>query len=124
MLGVMKYLLLVCLLFANSCGNGSRTRASGPERISADREAHLRPVIVYMDAFIRDHKRLPTQEEFRAGTVSMDKMLVLHDRTHPYAASKGAKSETDYMVGVWRADWYHYYKSWDKSFLNGSDEKL
>ena len=54
----------------------------------------------------------------------MDNMLILHDRTNKYAASKGAKSETDYMVGIWRADWFHYYKSWDQSFLNGSDERF
>lgn len=66
--------------------------------------------------------RLPTEGEFRAGTAAMDQMLILRDRTNKYAASKGAKTETDYMVGIWRTDWYHYYKSWDKSFLNASDE--
>jgi hypothetical protein len=77
-----------------------------------------------MDSFLQEHNRLPTKKEFRAGTRSIDGMLVLRDRTDKYAASKGAKSETDYMVGIWRADWYHYYKSWDRSFLNGSDERF
>lgn len=49
-------------------------------------------------------------------------MLVLLDRSNKYAASKGAKEVNDFMVGIWRADWYHYYKSWDKQFLNGYDE--
>jgi hypothetical protein len=120
----MKYLLLACAFFVSSCGDSSRTVVSNPDRISADREARLQPVIRYMDAFIREHQRLPTQDEFRSGTVSMDTMLVLRDRAHPYAASQGARAEADYMVGIWRADWYHYYKSWDKSFLNGSDEKF
>lgn len=121
---LMRYLLLLCLLFVNSCRDNSRSTISNPDRISANREVRLQPVIRYMDDFIRDHHRLPTQDEFRAGTASMDTMLVLHDRSHAYTASHGAKTETDYMVGIWRADWYHYYKSWDGSFLNGSDEKF
>jgi hypothetical protein len=112
-LGVMRYLPLVCMLCLFSCGE---------DRISQEREARLQPVIRYMDAFIKKHHRLPTQDEFRADTHGMDTMLVLKDHTDKYAVSKGAKSETDYMVGCWRADWYHYYKSWDNSFLNGSDE--
>ena len=108
----MRYLLLVCLLCLSSCG----------DRISRDREARLQPVIRYMDTFIKEHHRLPTEDEFRVGTKGMDTMLILRDHTDKYAASNGAKSETDYMVGCWRVDWHHYYKSWDKSFLNGSDE--
>jgi hypothetical protein len=118
----MRYLFLVCLLFLSSCGKNPSSPISNPDRISTDREAKLQPVIRYMDAFIKEHQRLPTQDEFRVDTEKMAWMLVLKDRTDKYAASKGAKSETDYMVGCWRADWYHYYKSWDKSFLNGSDE--
>ncbi len=107
-------LLLFCFVCLCSC--------DGNDRISRDREAKLQPVIRYMDTFIHEHHRLPTQDEFRADTAKMDSMLILRDRTDKYAASKGAKSELDYMVGIWRADWNHYYKSWDKSFLNGSDE--
>src|SRR5204862_312786 len=90
--------LLVCLLCFCSCG----------DRIGRDREARLQPVIQYMDAFVKEHHRLPTQDEFQVGTKVMDRMLILRDRTDKYAASKGAKSETDYMVGCWRADWFHY----------------
>ena len=108
----MRYLLFLCLFCLCACG----------DRISRDREARLQPVIGYMDSFIKQHHRLPRQDEFRAGTAAMDSMLIFKDRTDKYAASKGAKSDLDYMVGTWRADWYHYYKSWDKSFLNGSDE--
>jgi hypothetical protein len=109
----MRPLVLLCLLFLGSCDN---------RRISRDREARLQPVISFMDNFLQEHHRLPTQNEFSTGTRSLGNMLVLRDRTNKYAASKGAKSETDYMVGIWRADWYHYYKSWDRSFLDGSDE--
>jgi hypothetical protein len=112
------------LLFLNSCGNNPTSAVSGPDRISQDREAKLKPVIAYVDGFIKDHSRLPTAEEFRAATASMAHILILRDRTDPYAASTGAKTDLDYMVGIWRADWFHYYKSWDRSFLNGSDEKL
>ena len=93
-----------------------------PDHISPDREARLRPVIRYIDRFIEDHGRLPTQEQFQAKADEMDEMLVLKDRTDAYAAKQGATKETDYMVGIWRADWFHYYKSWDRSFLNGHDE--
>ena len=48
--------------------------------------------------------------------------LVLRDRTSKYATSKGAKTETDYMVGTWSGESFYYYKSWDRSFLPGSDE--
>jgi len=75
-----------------------------------------------MDAFIKQHHRLPTQAEFRTGTATIDQVAVLRDHNDKYAASKGAKTDTDYMIGVWRVDWYHYYKSWDKSFINASDE--
>jgi hypothetical protein len=77
----MRYLLLFCLLFVSSCGDGARTTVPNPDRISVDREARLQPVIRYVDGFIKDHQRLPTQDEFRAGTASMDPMLVLRDRT-------------------------------------------
>ena len=30
--------------------------------------------------------------------------------------------DLDYMVGIWRGERYHYYKSWDKRFLNVSEE--
>jgi hypothetical protein len=91
-------------------------------RISEDREARLQPVIKYVDGFIKEHHRLPTKDEFETNTAKIDPMLTFKDRSDKYAAKKGAKTELDYMVGIWRADWYHYYKSWDKTFLNGSDE--
>jgi hypothetical protein len=110
----MRYLLLLGLVCLCSCDAG--------DTIGREREARLQPVIRYMDTFIKEYHRLPTQDEFQAGTKGMDRILVLKDHTDKYAAGKGAKSEMDYMVGCWRADWFHYYKSWDKSFLNGSDE--
>ncbi|MGE0606653.1 MAG: hypothetical protein AB7O62_05960 [Pirellulales bacterium] len=113
---VVPLLLLLALYVVDSS-----SRAAG-DRISAAREAELKPVIRYMEAFIRDHHRLPTGEEFRAGTAGMGRRFVLSDRTDTYAASKGAKGELDYLIGTWRVDWYHYYKSWDNSFLNGHDE--
>ena len=96
----------------------------GRDHISQDREKRLRPVTAYMDTFIRVHHQLPTQNEFQADTATLNPMLVLRDHTDAYAARQGCKADTDYMVGIWRADWYHYYKSWDHSFLKGSDEPL
>lgn len=115
--GLTKAILLILLgvFFVVVCGK---------DRISKDAEARLEPVIVYMDAFLKKHHRLPTKEEFESGTAKLHGMLILRDRSSPYAASKGAKAETDYMIGTWRADWYHYYKSWDRSFLNGYDERF
>lgn len=117
LLSIMRYLLFLCVLFVSSCG-----KTSSPDRITVDREARLQPVIQYMETFVQDHHRLPTRDEFQVGTAGMNSNLILKDRTDPYAARKGAKADTDYMVGIWRADWYHFYKSWDKSFLNGADE--
>ena len=48
--------------------------------------------------------------------------FVLLDRSNEYANRKGARAETDYMVGDWGSDWFYYYKSWDRSFIDGSDE--
>ncbi len=112
---IMKCCLLLSILSLCSCTNA---------RITRDREARLRPVIEYIDAYINKHRELPSEKEFRSATMGMEVSLVLRDRNHKYAASNGAKTDKDYMVGIWRADWYHYYKSWDRSFLNGSDEKF
>lgn len=95
------------------------------DQIAKNREARLQPVILYLDAFLKDHNQtLPTQDEFRAGTAAMNELLILRNRTHAYARMKGAKTTTDYMVGIGRENWYHYYKSWDRSFLNGCDERF
>jgi hypothetical protein len=91
---------------------------------SPQQETELRPVIQYVDTFIKDHKRLPTQDEFRTNELSHSPMFVLRERTNRYAASKGARADTDYMVGDWGGDWFYYYKSWDKTFIDGSDEQL
>ena len=77
-----------------------------------------------MDTFIGDHHRLPTQEEFYAADHFAKARFVLLDCSSLYAARKGARAETDYMVGGWGSDWFYYYKSWDHSFLEGSDEHL
>jgi len=123
-LGVFQCLFIAGIVLVTSCDNNSSSPTSTRDRISVDREARLQPAIRYVEAFTKDHQRLPTQNEFRSGTKGMGNEFVLKDHTDKYAASKGAKADTDYMVGVWRADWYHYYKSWDKSFLSGSDEFL
>jgi hypothetical protein len=112
----MRWLPLALLFLCIGCSN---------ERITKDREARLKPVIEYVTAFVKEKGRLPSSEEFRAAADKMESIpLVLYDRSFPYAASKGARTETDFMIGIWRADWFHYYKSWDHQFLNGSDEKF
>ena len=97
---------------------------TGMDRISRDREAKMKPVIKYVEEFIKNNGRLPTYEEFHNTADKMAWMVVLRTKDHPYAARKGAKKDLDYMVGMWRADWYHYYKSWDHKFLNATDETL
>src|SRR2546423_12290497 len=122
----MRYLLVfLCVVLTSSCRDSAVHRTTTLDRptiITRDREARLQPVIRYLDTFVKEHKRLPTEVEFRSATASLNEILILRDRTHKYTASKGAKTETDYMIGIWRADWFHYYKSWDRSFLNGSHE--
>jgi hypothetical protein len=95
---------------------------TGMDRISLKSEASLRPIILYVDGFIQKHHRLPTQEEFHATADKLAWMVEFRDRTYRYAASHGAKNELDYMIGIWRADWFHYYKSWDQKFINAADE--
>jgi hypothetical protein len=96
----------------------------GKDRISSEHETALKPVIKFVDEFIAKNHRLPTDHEFHETADKMAWMVVLRDNSYPYAASHGATSKLDYMVGSWRADWYHYYKSWDKQFINASDENL
>jgi len=112
---LMRGLLLALLLGLSGCGN---------DRISADSERKLQPVIQFVDSFVKKNGRLPTDSEFHQAADHMAWMVVLRDKHNPYAASKGATNDLDYMAGIWRADWYHYYKSWDKKFLNASDEQL
>ena len=86
-------------------------------------EAKLRPIIAYVDAFVGEHHRLPAQAEFHPGDEQTRLAgFVLLDRSNAYAASKGARAENDYMVGVWNGDFFYYYKSWDHSFIPGADE--
>ena len=49
-------------------------------------------------------------------------MYTLLDMTDPYAQSKGAIHTNDYLLGTWKGDWYHFYKSWDKKYYDGYDE--
>src|SRR4051794_5646332 len=112
----MRFIAMAIGLLLCSCGK---------DRNSREREAELRPVIQYVDAFIGTSHRLPTDQEFQEAARKHGwngTALVIRDKAYPYAASHGAKSNLDYMAGAWRADWYHYYKSWDKQFINASDE--
>jgi hypothetical protein len=95
---------------------------TGMDRISRDSEHKLRPIIQYVEDFRKDTGRLPTDEEFHRTADSMAWMVVLRTKEDSYAARNGAKTSLDYMVGIWRADWYHYYKSWDHEFMSAADE--
>lgn len=100
--------IVACLL---SCKDNKRNHVF---------ETELQPIIARVDTFINERHRLPDYQEFQG--MSGDGNFTLRNRMHKYARSKGATHECDYMVGVWRGEWLHYYKSWDHSFLNGSDE--
>jgi hypothetical protein len=110
----MRYCALIILIFFTACDGNSK-------RISAEREAKLKPVIEYVESYLKEHQRLPAENDLYT---KFGPGIVIRDRSYKYAVKNGAKTDTDYMVGAWRADWYHYYKSWDKTFLNGSDEDL
>lgn len=109
--------ILVVLVLAG-CGKG------GPfEDPDRKHEKRLKPAITFVEGTLKSQRRLPTQDEFRKWKETQPRgMYTLRDRTDEYAASKGATNVNDYMVGTWRADWYHYYKSWDGKYLNASDE--
>lgn len=103
-------------------GCGPKSNYTPPEDPDRKHERRLQPAIAYVDGFLAEHGRLPNSDEFRAWSDQHGGMYTLRDHTHRYAASKGAKEPTDYMAGTWRADWYHYYKSWDRGYVNGGDE--
>lgn len=83
----------------------------------------LKPSIAFIESIIQSQNRLPTQNEFH-DWMDMDehRMFVLRDRSDRYAQEHGAKNVNDYMVGTWIADWYYYYKSWDKKYFDGVKE--
>lgn len=84
-------------------------------------EAQLQPVIQYVETFIKEHGRLPTQREFHTKAEEEKWWMVeLHQGESGFAQAEGAKKETDYIAGIWRGEWSLYYKSWDRSFFEGS----
>ena len=87
--------------------------------------SRLAPGIAYIDQYIDQHDKLPTQREFQTwAEKSGAHMLIIWDRNHEYAAKHGAKTETDYMLGTWMSEWYFYYKSWDGNYVYAQDERL
>jgi hypothetical protein len=89
----------------------------------------LTPAIEFVEQFLAEHKRIPTEAEFYAWNKDVLKNkwkrhhhYAFRDRSHPYAVSKGAKGPNDYMVGYWRSEWHLYYRSWDKTYFDAHDE--
>jgi hypothetical protein len=113
---------LTVIIVAMVFGCGPKSNYTPPEDPDRKHERRLQPAIAFVEGFLAEHGRLPNAREFDAWSDRHGGMFTLRDHTHRYAASKGAKDPNDYMVGTWRADWYHYYKSWDKTYLNGGDE--
>lgn len=113
--------LLLVTLISFGCGTPGTPLPENPDR---KHERRLQPAIAFVEETLTEKGRLPTHEEFFQWNEQNRGMFTLRDCSSRYAKSKGAKGINDYMVGVWRADWYHYYKSWDKSYLNASDEPL
>lgn len=95
-----------------------------PVGLDNDQKARqwLKPAIEFVEGFLAEHERLPTEKEFDAWNEKRPHHYNLRDRSHPYAASKGASGRNDYMVGVWRGEWTLYYKSWDKTYYDAQDE--
>lgn len=109
-------MVLVCLILSGICG------CVKEERHGARYEKELEPVIGFVDHFIKGNGRLPSDEEFHQTADKLAWMVVLRDKSHGYAAGKGARGEMDYMVGIWTGEWYYYFQSWDRQFINASDE--
>ncbi|MDB5339051.1 MAG: hypothetical protein JWN70_4670 [Planctomycetaceae bacterium] len=110
---MMRCLLLALPLLLCSCKSEKSKRM----------EAQLQPAIRYVEAYLKEHRGLPTESDFIQANEG-NAFFILRRHTDKYAASKGAKSPNDYMIGVWRGEWFHYYKSWDHRFLNATDEIL
>jgi len=111
-------LFLGAVLLLGDCDRGASLRDPDHER-----ERRLKPAIAFVEKTIETKGRLPNRNEFTRWEESQSGWIyTLWDRTDEYAARKGATNANDYMVGVWRADWFHYYRSWDGRYLDASDE--
>ena len=86
----------------------------------------MKPAIAFLEKFKTENGRVAGQDELQrwADGNGQQYWFVVRDAAYPYSVTHGASEDNDYMVGIWRAEWFHYYKSWDRQFINADDENL
>ena len=79
----------------------------------------LLPLAAHVDQFRAETGRLPAEEEFEAWArvAYPDKSVFYYVHKPAFCRSWGAENR-DFLVGIWRGEWVHYYCSW-----NGKDFK-
>ncbi len=75
---------------------------------------HLIPIADYVVDFRTSYERLPSEEEFRkwSNAVYENKLIDYHIK-RPSFVNDWGKDGHDFLIGMWRSGWIHYYRSWD-----------
>ena len=113
-------LLVAVNLFAARCND---TKHPVFESQAEEHQRELAPAIEFVEGYLAQHGKLPTQRIFQNWADSAGAhMLVIRHHLHEYASNHGAKANDDYMIGTWTADWYYYYKSWDGKYFDAPSD--
>ena len=82
--------------------------------------SEIKPGLEYVNAFRKEHSRLPTKEEFNRWADSMRPDVWMLDLVvdAETISRKGGKPGEDFAVGTWISDWYYYYQSWDHKYTH------
>lgn len=95
-----------------------------PKRDQIFFQTRLLPVADFVKKFRIDHGRLPAQREFRKWAQSTE-----YQKSANYFSMKPkdfrgwGEIGSDFMIGIWRGEWFEYYQSWDGRVFP-SDEPL
>ena len=80
----------------------------------------LNPIINSVDRFIEKNGRCPDYTEFQNMTTEH-----AHFNCNPVIIKKlGGNNKNDYIVGVWRTDWYYCYQSWNKKYFDDINREI
>lgn len=72
------------------------------------------PIVDYVVTFRKDKGRLPTEIEFRTWSdIAYENKLIDYHSKKPDFIDDWGKEGHDFLVGVWRGEWIHYYSTWD-----------
>ena len=74
-------------------------------------QEELQPLAAHIEQFRADNGRLPTDDEFKIWDHGFAKLYYSHK---PDFCDSWGEDGRDFLIGVWRGEWFEYYQSWDK----------